>query len=211
MTAADTQLQPGSASRFPAIRAAGAAIAGITLGLFIAAGVLLIFMTQFLDYHLITIQSESMEPALNKGDLVFTRPVSMSAVDEGDIILFNEANTGVPFVHRVRTIAEFEQVLTDGETGEELDRRSTFEFRTRGDANDVTDATAVTEENFRGRVLVSIPTGAWLGEDTSLQRLMTMLAIGLGILWIIWEIGSRVLKRRQDAAANNAVIGDESQ
>ena len=211
MTAAETQVQPASSGRFPAFRAIGVAIAGVALGLFIAGGVLLIFMTQFLDYHLVTIQSESMEPTLKKGDLVFTRPVSMSAVDEDDIILFNEANTGVPFVHRVRTIAEFEQVLTDGETGEELDRRSTFEFSTRGDANSVTDSTAVTQENFRGRMVLSVPTGSWLGEDTSLQRLMTMLAIGLGVLWIIWEVGSRVVKRRQDAAAQDMTIGGDSQ
>lgn len=209
MTAADTQLPPQTAGRLPAFRAVGVAIAGIVLGLFIAAGVLLIFMTQFLGYHLVTIQSESMEPTLQKGDLVFTRPVSMGDVNEGDIILFNEANTGVPFVHRVRTIAEFEQVLTDGDTGAELDRRSTYEFRTRGDANDVTDSTAVTDENFRGRMVTSLPTGAWFGEDTSLQRLMTMLAIGLGVLWVIWEIGSRVVKRRQDAAAREYTIGDD--
>jgi len=183
----------------PVIKVTLTAFAGIFLGLFIAAGILLIVVTQFLDYHLIALQSDSMEPTYSRGDIVFTQPASMGEVDQGDVILFNEANTGIPFVHRVVAIQEYRQDLRDGNTGELMETHSEYVFRTRGDANENADGGSVNRDNYRGKVIASIPTGAWFGGDVSISVILTMVAAGIGVCWVAWEVASRLVRRRNRA------------
>lgn len=181
----------------PALKVTVTALGGIALGLFIAAGVLLIVVTQFLDYHLVAIQSDSMEPSYSKGDLVFTRPAAMADIDQGDVVLFNETNTGIPFVHRVVAIQEYRQDLRDGNTGELMETHSEFVLRTRGDANENADSNSVNSDNYRGLVIASVPTGAWFGSDVSIGMILTFVAVGLAACWIAWEAISRIVRGRR--------------
>lgn len=178
------------------LKVAAVGLAGASLGLFIAAGVVLLLMTQLFNYHVVTIRSDSMEPAYSRGDVVLTQPVSMGKVSQGDVILFNEANTGVPFVHRVVAVQEYRQNLRDGTSGQLLETRSEFQFLTRGDANEQADGGTVSEAQYRGRVAASLPTGAWFGGNISVGTMLTVLAAVLGLAWIAWEVTARISRRR---------------
>lgn len=139
-----------------------------------------------------------MEPALSPGDIVITQPASMGDVEEGDMVLYQEANTGVPFVHRVETIQEYRQNMVDGETGEALGTQSDYRFSTRGDANQQPDSAPVTEENYEGMALLTLPTSVF-GENASPQALLTGLAVLLLGCWAVYEGFRFVTTRRKGA------------
>lgn len=95
-----------------------------------------------------SIESESMEPTLSVGDLVFWHPTTIDEVEEGDIIVFSSgAREDELIIHRVVEINETAR-------GREL--------ITQGDANPETDQERgeppVREENFLGR---PISLGGW--------------------------------------------------
>ena len=45
----------------------------------------------------------------------------MEDVEAGDIVLYNEQNTGVPFIHRIVGVNSITQETLDGDTGELID------------------------------------------------------------------------------------------
>jgi signal peptidase len=85
------------------------------------------------------ISGVSMEPGLEQGDVVFTRPADPAALKVGDVIRFRQA--GVPIIHRIRTI-------TPGPQGPV--------FETRGDNNNYADA-PVPASAVEGRVELVLP------------------------------------------------------
>jgi signal peptidase len=176
-----------------AARVATSAVAGIVFGLLLATGILLVVITQFLDFHLVTIASGSMEPRLEKGDIVLTRPISLKDIDEGDIIYFNDVETGAPFVHRVLVIHETRTILRDGETKEVISERSQYGFVTKGDANANPDNGEVTNDEYRGRVWLTIPT---FGAASTGLPLPAILLFAAGLFGFIW-LGTEYLARRK--------------
>ncbi len=96
--------------------------------------------------------SNSMEPTLNKGDLVIIKGVNPDDIKIGDIIVYYNRFKHIPVVHRVVGIEEI-----DGERY----------FITKGD-NDLTNplpdqdpraalAPPVSREDIRGKVIFTIP------------------------------------------------------
>ena len=84
------------------------------------------------------ILSGSMEPALKTGSVCFLKKSSRySDVKEGDIIAYHLGEDTL-VIHRAAAI------YPEG-------------IETKGDANEVSDGIAVTEKNFAGKVLFSIP------------------------------------------------------
>lgn len=90
--------------------------------------------------------SNSMQPALETGDVVIVQSVAPAAISSGDIITYQrppDADGGPNRVsHRVLHVQQ-----TDGG----------FTYQTKGDANDAPDPYQVSESELIGRVWFTIP------------------------------------------------------
>jgi signal peptidase len=89
----------------------------------------------------VRVSGGSMRPALHAGDLVLV--AKDREVGPGDVALLRLTDRG-PVLHRVTTVLEDGSVLT------------------KGDANDVADATPTERPRIGGRVVAVVPVGRWL-------------------------------------------------
>ncbi len=174
-------------------------IGSILAGLLVAAVVVTLVATQFLGFHAFGIASDSMLPALHRGDLVVTRPVSISAVTSGDIVAFDEGQvTKVTVVHRVVGVINVTVNTTDSKTGIKSSDTSRL-LQTKGDANPAADGTPVAADRFRGLVFVSVPAvGGVLGAG-QVQSLLFAVAIATAVMWLVYE-SVRFRRRRRTPA-----------
>lgn len=86
--------------------------------------------------------SGSMKPTIQPGDIVITRDVEPTAVEEGDVITYTRPSMDAPVTHRVIGVSEQEGQLV---------------FQTKGDGNEDPDAYTVTGEQVIGRVWFTMP------------------------------------------------------
>lgn len=92
-------------------------------------------------YHIYTVVSGSMEPAIPVGSLLYIREIAPEEVQEGDVIAYYGAKDGASVItHRV-----VENRLVMGE------------FVTKGDANRVEDMNPVPYGDLIGSVAATIP------------------------------------------------------
>lgn len=93
-------------------------------------------------YHIYTVVSGSMEPAIPTGSLVYIREAAPEEMAAGDVIAYYGARDSASIItHRV-----VENRVVMGE------------FITRGDANLTEDMNPVPYGNFIGKVVRSVPT-----------------------------------------------------
>lgn len=85
------------------------------------------------------ITSDSMEPTLHRGDLLFTQTVSLSELEAGDIVVFLSGGES-PVTHRVFSV--------DVQGGT---------FRTKADASNRLDPQPVSQAHLLGRAVYRIP------------------------------------------------------
>ena len=93
------------------------------------------------------INSGSMRPALDTGDIVVLAEVPLDEINEGDIIQYEMNNFST--VHRVYEIR--------GMTEE-----NPLMFITKGDANDQPDAEPINPEQITGKAVFTIPKLGWI-------------------------------------------------
>lgn len=91
--------------------------------------------------------SGSMEPYINKGDLVFSRGTDVEYLREGDVIIFEakglwEGAPKAPVVHRIIEKWQF---------------GGKWFFRTKGDANSYVDDAIIPESRIIGKVWGRVP------------------------------------------------------
>lgn len=104
--------------RSVSIRQAAAQV--LTLGLVVASALmiwkLLICFTNT-ESPVVVVLSESMAPAIDRGDILFLRDVRSADVpiDVGDIVVFKLPGRDIPIVHRVISSAADGRVLTKGD------------------------------------------------------------------------------------------------
>ncbi|MGE0599711.1 MAG: signal peptidase I [Dehalococcoidia bacterium] len=163
------------------------AVASIIFGLAIGLLCLTLVSTHLLGYKIATIQSYSMRPTLDRGDLIFVQPISIDSVEKGDVILFSEGrDKKILIAHRVTSVIPVKANIVESKSG----RKSVVEsvvLRTKGDANDSEDASSVDSTNFKGRVLFTLPSiGLVLGR-IPVQNVLVLLALATGIAWIAYE------------------------
>jgi len=122
----------------------GSSIVGWTVA-GIAVLALLWFSLGLLPFYPSAVAGGSMSPALHLGDMVIIAKVSPDTVREGDIIEFRLGEVMV--IHRVIDIEE---------------SGGAKQFITQGDANDNPDATPVSPEQVKGRVMLNVPKLGWV-------------------------------------------------
>jgi len=126
----------------------------------------------------------SMEPHLERGDLVLTRAKSSYTV--GEVVLYEDHETGSRVLHRI------------------IGTRNGH-FVTKGDNNDFSDPVHPAPDEVVGRFWVAVPGAgtvlAWLKRPVNLAILLTLLVLAsLG--------GGREVSRRRDpAVAGRPVVG----
>ncbi len=90
---------------------------------------------------LFIVQSGSMEPEYPTGSIVYVKEVDANTLTVGDVITF-QLSDGVCGTHRIIDIVE---------------ENGTFQFKTKGDANDVEDSGYVSSEDIVGKAVFCIP------------------------------------------------------
>ena len=114
---------------------------------FIFAFVLTIFMlltvimlgTKLLGYHMLTVDSGSMEPNIPEDSLIFVKETDPSTLQEDDVITFTIDENGTLATHRIVLVQTTKRC-----------------FITKGDANDIYDV-PVSWSNVVGKVEFSLP------------------------------------------------------
>lgn len=96
--------------------------------------------THILGIYMFNIVSESMEPTLEKNDVVVVQRCEPSKLQDGDIITFNKEEKTI--THRILDITK--------------DKKS-IKFRTKGDNNEIPDPGMVEAEYVYGKVVFSLP------------------------------------------------------
>jgi len=132
-------------------RSPGAAVCN-ALGIFLLIAVIAVCVPltvpKMFGYHIYTVISGSMEPAIPIGSLVYIKEMSPEDIAEDDVIAFYGAKDEFSIItHRVLE----NQVLMG-------------EFITKGDANETKDMNPVPYANFIGKVNLSIPMVGGIAE-----------------------------------------------
>lgn len=123
----------------------------------------------FLGYESFVVLSGSMEPTIHVGDLAVVAPVKPTDLMVGDIITYRTTQApDVLVTHRLTAIGE--------------DDQGRLSFNTKGDANQVEDQVAVTQNAVLGRVAYAIPLVGYLVEFTRRPEGKLLLIIIPGAL-----------------------------
>ena len=106
--------------------------------------VVLLVGVRLFGVRVFTVLSGSMEPAYKTGSVIYVKPVDPLTLETGDVITFMMDEDTVA-THRIAGIVPDE------------DEPDIIRFRTKGDANDMEDATLVHCANVVGTPIFSIP------------------------------------------------------
>lgn len=171
------------------LRATLLALAGAGLGVLLGGIAVAFIATKLFGFQLLTVKSDSMAPVIARGDLIVVKPVPITAVDVGDIVLFRSGGDEVPTVHRVVGINE---VVLEVRDPAGVTRETVTDYRlvTQGDRNPLPDPGEVDADALLGTVWFTIPGGAVLG-GVALQQLLLAIAVAVLLLWAAWELQRR--------------------
>jgi signal peptidase len=158
-------------------------VTGVLSGLLVGSALALVLATQLFGFEVITVRTDSMEPALAAGDVMLTRPVGIRDVEVGDVILFDQGRrTVIPVAHRVVGIINLRTNITDSKTGDTTTQVSKL-LRTMGDANPAPDQQLVDASRLRGRLWLRLPGAGRLFGDLGLRRGLLLVSAILALAW----------------------------
>ena len=134
--------------------------------------VLFLFFPYLSGRSVYTVMSESMEPEIKKGSLIYVQPVKEKQLTPGDIITFHsQPGSALTVTHRM---------IAQDSKGQKI--------ITKGDHNKVRDAKEVPYSQIVGRVTGKIPyIGTFLLKMRS--KMGFFCYFGLLILWVILDHG----------------------
>ena len=124
---------------------------GIGIGIVVIVIMVLLPLTvpKLFGYEIYGILSQSMEPNITSGSVIYVKDIAAEDVEVGDIITFKmDAKSEVVATHRVVEILADERA-----------------FITKGDNNDTVDSAPVSYERLLGITVFSLP---YLGELSTL-------------------------------------------
>ena len=122
----------------------------IIVAIVFVLAVLLVFFRLF-GYEIYAVMSGSMEPTYHVGSLIYVKPTDTSTLEKDDVITFM-ADENTVVTHRI------DEIVT--ETAD--DGTETLKFRTKGDANSISDGKLVHYKNVLGKPSFSIPLLGYL-------------------------------------------------
>jgi signal peptidase I len=152
-----------------ALRFLAATVTGFAIGIALALAAPLAF-----DARPLVVLSGSMEPALGTGDVSVVRSIAPLDARPGDIVTFRDPDNAERLItHRVRAMrAQGDAVV----------------FRTRGDANNVSERWRVPASGEIGRVIYRIPKLGWVLSYARSKGLFVLLLGGALALLLVLEL-----------------------
>lgn len=160
-------------------------------------GVKIPFLSQK-GFNFFAVTSGSMTPAIPVGSLIKVQAVEPELLTQGDVITFNNSTDGkaVYVTHRIAEVKkteETEQIIADdAETSER--KLTTYEFITKGDANNAPDARPVPFSKVVGQYQWHIPYLGYLTAFAQTNNGFILLVIFPAVILVIWEVVSLVLQ-----------------
>jgi signal peptidase len=153
------------------LRFLGMTVAGFAIGIALALALPLAFNARPL-----VVLSGSMTPALRTGDVSVVRSIAPLDARPGDIVTFRDPDNAERLItHRVRAM----HVQGDAVV-----------FRTRGDANNVSEHWRVPASGEIGRVIYSIPKLGWVLAYARTKGLFVLMLGGALALLLVLELTS---------------------
>jgi signal peptidase I len=153
------------------LRFLGMTVAGFAIGIALALALPLAFNARPL-----VVLSGSMTPALRTGDVSVVRSIAPLDARPGDIVTFRDPDNAERLItHRVRAM----HVQGDAVV-----------FRTRGDANNVSEHWRVPAGGEIGRVIYSIPKLGWVLAYARTKGLFVLMLGGALALLLVLELTS---------------------
>jgi signal peptidase len=180
----------------PPLSTAAGVLASAAFGVLVGGLLAALLAVQVFGYHVVTVQSSSMEPALTRGDVIVARPVRIDDVKEGQVVLFDEGRD-VHFLvaHRVVGFINLRTNINNMTTGEVTSQESRL-LRTKGDANETEDAQPVDASGLRGRLWFSIPKAGLIFDRVPLQAFLLGVAGLAAVGWLVFELHHCLGRRR---------------
>lgn len=136
--------------------------------------------------HIFAVLSGSMEPEIPTGSAIYVKIVKPETLEPGDVITYLLSADTVS-THRITRI----------ETGED----GTLRFATKGDANDIEDATLVHSANVIGTPVFTIPRLGFLAQYVQTQagvyRLISVAAF-VALLVVLPDLFAKEEKKKQE-------------
>ncbi len=157
-------------------------ISNIFTGIIVCISVVLItvgMIPKLSSYEGYYVSSDSMSPAINKGDLVFTKEVSFEEIQVNDVLTFTVEGSNKWYSHRVIEINTEEK-----------------SFRTKGDHNNVADPGRMSFDSVVGRVEKKIPFIGFVPLALSTTVGKVVLAV-ICVLYIAVEVENTASKKRK--------------
>ncbi|WP_045522487.1 signal peptidase I [Neobacillus niacini] len=111
-------------------------------------------LPSFFGFTPLTVLSNSMQPHLQSGDLIFIKKAEFEDIKVNDVITFKESDTKF-ITHRVIDVKE--QAGQAGQAG----------LVTKGDNNNVEDSMIVTKDHFVGKQVAAIPKLGYVSDFAS--------------------------------------------
>ena len=165
---------------------------GFTLVILLMVVAVFIYLAPHLGWRVDAVLSGSMEPRLQVGSLVVTRPVEAETIVAGDIITFRPSTVGENLItHRVISIGQ----------------SSPLYFKTKGDANDNPDPFTVPARNLVGKIYLHVPYWGYFTEFSKTPFGFLFAVVIPGIIIIVayittlWRVLSQVRKEKRDRVA----------
>jgi|GEM_PF-1248073 len=146
------------------------------------------------NYKVFTVQSGSMEPRLHMGSLIFVKPETDYKI--GDIITRKITDPKLTITHRISS--------KENKNGQPV-------YKTKGDANDASDAEDISQRSIIGKEILAIP---FLGYPVSYAKTLPGLVILIilpAVIIIYDEIQNIMteavtLKQKRAASKTKAII-----
>lgn len=145
-------------------------INSVLIGLVILLAVALVGV-RLIGLDLYVVLSGSMEPTYKTGSVIYVKEIDTDRLQVGDVITFH-LNGDTIATHRVVDVT-----VENGETA----------FRTKGDANDVEDASAVPANQVIGTPVFTIPYLGYLATYIqSTSGRYAAIAVGAALLLMVF-------------------------
>ncbi len=126
------------------------------------------------DMPMVAVESNSMVPTFNKGDILILRGIPPGELDIGDVIVFSPSEESTPVVHRI------------------IAKNPDGTFQTRGDANSgqLPFEKSIGASQIHGMSIATIPYLGWIkiGAAKLLFEQPAMLLVGVASLFVIYAI-----------------------
>ena len=156
-------------------------IIGIMIVIAFIITILPLTVPKVFGYQIYGILSNSMEPEIMTGSVVYVQGVDASDIQVGDVITYKmDAKSDVVATHRVEAINN---------------EKSTF--TTKGDNNTSVDAQPVSFDRLLGKVVFSLPLLGYISLEIQSSSGLAMIIISFAVAIFCWIFADYLKNKKQ--------------